>query len=287
MKTYWTFIASVLFAACTATSLSTCAFAQSNNTLPSGTAISAGRMSTPSSLRAGTQLVIELSHSANAKKLKPGQKIEATLTQDLLQGGKIVAPVESKLVGHITEATPHTSDSPESRLGFVFDKIELKHHKALVFQAVMQAAAAPAPRRSRVDEPDQMLPPNMMGGSQSAGTPSRGIGSQRSTAAAPTTSSTLAVATTVSSVHVAGTPGNSMGTMTSNTPKPQIASNKPVSAGTGIRGVYGIKGLSMVNSSAGSTPGPVLLSSGSTVKLENGTQFLLVVTGAPVTSEEK
>src|SRR5689334_3253433 len=237
MKTYWTFAASVLFAACNATSLSTCALAQSaNNTLPSGAVSSTARMSTPSSLRAGTQLVIELSHSANAKKLKPGQKIEATLTQDLLQGGKIIAPVESKLIGHITEATPHTAENPESRLGFVFDKIELKHHKELVFQAVMQAAAPPAPRRSRVDEPDQMLPPSMMGGgSQSAGTPSRGIGSQRSTAAAPTTSSALAVATTVSSVHVAGTPGNSMGTMTSNTPKPQSASNKPVSAGTGTR----------------------------------------------------
>src|SRR6185312_13336886 len=113
MKTYWTFAASVLFAACTATSLSTCALAQSNNTLPSGTVSSASRISTPSSLRAGTQLVIELSHPINAKKLKPGQKIKASLTQDLLQGGKIIAPVESKIVGHVTEVTPHTPDNPE------------------------------------------------------------------------------------------------------------------------------------------------------------------------------
>ncbi|HET6936620.1 MAG TPA: hypothetical protein VFI72_17385 [Candidatus Angelobacter sp.] len=241
----------------------------------------------PSSLHAGTRLVIELSRSLNSKKLKPGDKIKAVLTQDLLLGGKIVAPVDSRLVGHITEAQPPTAEIPESRLGFVFDRIELKHHKVLEFQAVMQAAAPPAPRRSRVDEPDQMLPPNMIVGgspSQNSGPIGRGSsGATRTSGVSQTSGAGLSDTTTVTNVHVGGTPGNSLGRMTMNSPKTISDSNKPVSAGAGLHGVYGIKNLGMTNGPTDGTPGPVLTSTHSSVKVEDGTQFLLIVTGAGVT----
>jgi hypothetical protein len=306
MKSCSTFVAASLFAALVCVSVDQCALAQSPdhpvapntaNTATTNTTVpKTAKKSEPLVLllRPGTRLLIELSGSLNAKKLKPAQKIKAVLTQDLVLGGKLVAPVDSKVLGHVTEVVAKTEEIPESRLGFVFDKILLKHHRELEFQAVMQAAAPPAPRRSRVDEPDQMLPPAMMGGGMGAGPTNTGpvgrggsgIGS-RNTGATRASTVTIAGTEPVTSVHVAGTPGNSLGTMTANSPKVASEGNKPVSGGAGLHGVYNIKNLDMTAGPSASTPGPVLVSSRSTIKVEDGTQFLLVVTGAPVVQAQK
>ena len=42
-------------------------------------------------------MLVELSGSLNAKKLKPGDPIRAQVIQDVLSHGKIVIPAESKL----------------------------------------------------------------------------------------------------------------------------------------------------------------------------------------------
>src|SRR5512146_1565429 len=96
-----------------------------------------------SNMLQGALLVAEFDGGLNAKKLKPGDKVKATLTQDLLMHGKIVAPVDSKLVGHVTEASPKTKEHPQSRLGVVFDKLLLKHHREVQFQATVQILAPP------------------------------------------------------------------------------------------------------------------------------------------------
>ena len=108
-------------------------------------------------LSRGTTLIAEFSHSLNAKKLKAGDKVKAILTQDLIAKGKIIAPNETRLVGHVTEVKRSTDTDPESRLGIVFDKLLfVKHHHEVDFQAGVQALLAPVVRRSRVDEPDHM-----------------------------------------------------------------------------------------------------------------------------------
>ena len=109
-------------------------------------------------------MLVELSRSLKAKKLKPGDKVKAEVSQDVISHGKVIIPVETELVGHVTEVRVQDGANSESRLGIVFDRILLKHYHDINFHAVVQAVAAPAIRRSRVDEPSQMLPPSMVGG---------------------------------------------------------------------------------------------------------------------------
>jgi len=234
----------------------------------------------------GTILVAEFEGGLNAKKLKPGDTVKAILTQDLVAHGKVVAPVDSKLIGHVTEARPQTEEDRQSRLGVVFDKLLLKHHQELKFLATVQILAPPAPRRSRVDQPDQMLPPSMMGGGRgsSPGAGGRGGtgGGTRSAGATSNPGGSIAGDLTISApMVVGGTPGNTPGdkSVPANLPQPLSANNKPVSAGQNVRpGIYGIKDL-LLGPADSQTPGPVILSNQSTVKLEDGTQVVLQVTG--------
>src|SRR5215471_9280216 len=75
-------------------------------------------------------ILAEFTQSLNGKKLKAGDRIKAEVSQDVLSHGRIIIPVESKLLGYVTEVKTRGSDS-ESRLGIVFDKVVLKHHQEL------------------------------------------------------------------------------------------------------------------------------------------------------------
>jgi hypothetical protein len=91
----------------------------------------------------GILIPAELSKSLDAKKAKPGDKIELKTSMDLLSHGQIVIPRNSKIEGHVTSAQPHTKDAPDSELGIAFDRILIKNGKELPIQAVVQAIAPP------------------------------------------------------------------------------------------------------------------------------------------------
>src|SRR5215467_12393962 len=144
----------------------------------------------------GSYMLVELTKGLTAKKLKPGDKVKAEVAQDVVSRGKVIIPVETELIGHVTEVRPHDSANPESRLGIVFDKILLKHFHDINFQAVVQAVAPPAPRPSRVDQPSQMLPPSMIVGTRDNGTAP--IGGMSSAASRRGQASTAAPTSTMS-----------------------------------------------------------------------------------------
>jgi len=96
-------------------------------------------------LEDGSMLYAELSKTVDAKKAKAGDPVSAVLIADVLSHGKIVARRDSKLVGHVTEAQAHSKDTPESRLGIVFDKVLLKGGQEIPFVSVLMALS-PAPR---------------------------------------------------------------------------------------------------------------------------------------------
>jgi hypothetical protein len=240
----------------------------------------------PASPNSNTFFILaEFTHSLNAKKLKAGDKIKAEVTQDLLSHGRILIPVGSKLVGHVTEAKGWTSDDQESRLGIVFDKIILNHHHEVTFQGVIQSLEAPAPRRSKVDEPDQMMPP-IMGGSQGGMSPMGGSSGRGSATGSTTgTSSTMSNVASSGLVYVDGTPGSNVGNSAGgdlNHPSKGRAPDPPAVAtrlSTGMpRGVYGIKGLALTPGPTAGTPGPGITSSERDIKLDYGTQVLLKAT---------
>jgi len=225
----------------------------------------------------GSYMLVELSNGLKAKKLKVGDKVKAEVSQDVVSHGKVIIPIETKLVGHVTEVSPRDSAHPESRLGIVFDRILLKHFHDIEFEAVVQAVAQPVIRHSRVDEPSQMLPPSMIGGgmrdNNAAPTGGRGSsGSQNRTVTNAGTSSGASLTQFQAPITVKESPSThaeSAGALLA------VASNgKPMSVGM-PQGVFGLKGLSLSTAPSAGTPGPVIVSNTDNVKLDEGTQILL------------
>jgi len=229
----------------------------------------------------GSYMLVELTRGLTAKKLKPGDKVKAEVAQDVVSHGKVIIPVETELIGHVTEVCPHDSANPESRLGIVFDRIVLKHFHDINFQAVVQAVAPPAPRPSRVDQPSQMLPPSMIVGARDNGTaPVGGMNSaaarrgQASTSSNASMSQASSTTTFPSSITVKQSPSNHADG--SSAQLETTPAGTPMSIGMPL-GVRGLKGLSLSTAPSASTPGPVIVSNTDNVKLESGTQILLHV----------
>jgi hypothetical protein len=236
-------------------------------------------------------VLVELSKTLKAKKLKVGDKVKAEVSQDVVSRGKVIIPVETKLVGHVTEVSARDSTHPESRLGIVFDRILLKHFRDIDFQAVVQAVSQPVVRKSRVDEPSQMLPPSMVGVSRDAPAAApTGRGASSSTSSRPAggsgggaASASLTYQTPITvkqspSTHVASSAAL-LATATEST-------GKPMSVGM-PQGVFGLKGLSLSTTPSTSTPGPVIVSNTEDVKLDSGTQILLQVLKVEVPADVK
>jgi hypothetical protein len=244
--------------------------------------------------QASFYILAEFTQPLKAKKLKPGDQIKAEVTQDVLSHGRIIIPIDSKLVGHVTEVKSRQADDPESRLGIVFDKVLLKHGKEVDFRGVLQALSAPAVKPSRVDQPDQMMSPSMMGMNRSSGmtpvggngSPSRNglnnsgdMSSATNPAGAPPSFTNSPPMTNVPTVSA----GNSAGGIPNQTAPPAVSSGeqKPMSVGMPL-GVFGLKGLSLTMGANANTPGPVILSRMDDIKLESGTQVLLKIFDATV-----
>ncbi|HXO37290.1 MAG TPA: hypothetical protein VN872_01560 [Candidatus Acidoferrum sp.] len=113
----------------------------------------------------GSILYAELSKTIDAKKAKVGDPITAVLAADVLSHGKIVIRRDSKLIGHVSEVQAHTKETPESRLGIVFDKVILKNGE-VSFQSLLLAIRpaehpvvdvprAPSPLSSSATQPMQ------------------------------------------------------------------------------------------------------------------------------------
>lgn len=221
-------------------------------------------------------ILAEFTQSLNAKRLKLGEQIKAQVTQDVLSHGKIVIPADSRLLGHVAEVKESEKEDTESRLGIIFDKVLLKHHREIDLYGVMQALAPPALRRSKVDEPDQMLPPNLVIPQGGAATP---MGGRTSTGSA---SGTMRYDTAPITV---APPGPASSTVSRPTPDGTLRpagtpSTPPISIGM-PQGVFGIKGLILRPGSSGNSPLPVVLCKAGNVKLEYGVQVLVKITETP------
>jgi hypothetical protein len=201
----------------------------------------------------GVVIPAQLSKSVDAKKAKPGDKLEARTTMDLLSHGQVVIPRDTKLLGHVTEAQPRSKESPESKVGIAFDRISLKDGRELSMHATVQAIGGAlnglrgAGNESALQGPGGMPssgPPESrgnMGGS--AGGSMRPSGSQYPSSSAPDTSP---------------------GAMPSD-------GSTGVALDSHSHGVVGLKGLSLSDSGQGS----LITSNRNNVHLDGGTQLIL------------
>lgn len=198
----------------------------------------------------GTVLSVELLMGVDAKKCQANDKIEAKAVTDVLLHGQIVVPRNTEIIGHVTEAKAHSKSSPGSTVGIAFDHMLLKDGRDVPLQMTVQAIARPV--QAYGNEADSPTNIYSMPGMPRGGTlaPSR----------VPSTSPPV-------------TP-KSPTTM----PDPLSTNRGPANSPLGSldstsRGVFGIKGLSL----DASGPVSVLSSSTGNVRLERGTQLILLV----------
>ena len=208
-----------------------------------------------SGLPQGTPLVVELSKSIDAKKAKPGDKVQASLMQDVIAHGELAVRRGSKIEGHVTEAKEYSKEAPESVLGVVFDKVFLKGGGEMSVNAVLQAVAPP------VEDPNAMSV-SVYGGDASGGSQPVSSGRMR-----PLVDPRARVDHTRDDALRNAADPKTYGT--ADTLHGGLLSG-------GNRGAFGMPGVSLKSSQGSSHP--MMVSNKSSIKLENGTQMVLTVT---------
>lgn len=245
-------------------------------------------------LGSGSELNATLSKTIDAGKAKPGDEVTATVMQDVKSGGQVVIPRGSKLIGRVTEAKPHGADpsgsgnersgggqsgvksgaraaDASSRLGIVFDRAVLKDGREVPVHAAIQAIAAA----------DATASAGMSHASGSLSGAGSAAGTVRSTGGGLLGGAVGAAGGAVNAAgSVAGTAGgavrSTVGNVTSVSAGAVGGLNAAGSLTSGSRGVFGLKDIDIQSAGQGSAQGSVLTSTRRNVRLDRGTQMLLV-----------
>jgi hypothetical protein len=88
-------------------------------------------------------IVLELSKSLDAKKLKEGDPVKARTTGAVRAGDGTIVPIGSIVQGRITQATVRSKGKSQSSIGIAFDSLVLKDGKQLPLKVTIQAVGAP------------------------------------------------------------------------------------------------------------------------------------------------
>jgi hypothetical protein len=235
----------------------------------------AGTKRADANLAGGTELNATLVKPVDASKNKPGDAVTATNAQDVKSGGQVVIPKGSKLIGRVTQAQPRTKGGSsgggsadgksESQLGFVFERAVLKDGREIPLNATVQAVAATA--ASARSSGSGLMTTGGGSGTGSGGATGGGLVSTAGGAATGTVGTVAGAGGTVSS-NVGGAISRSAGATGGLNAAGRLTS--------GSKGVFGLKGLDISSSAAGSGDGSLITSATRNVRLESGTNMLLV-----------
>jgi hypothetical protein len=229
---------------------------QSAGAPPQGTTQTGGSQAgVPNQMPGGTVIPAELSKSLDAKKSKPGDKVEAKTTMDLLSHGQIVIPRNTKIVGHVIDAKAHSKESPDSNVEIAFDRMLMKDGREVPMQASIQAIGkaeqlVPGSNEPMSENPGAMPAP---GGPATGG---GGMGAPGRQSSPQTSGPTYGSGST--GRHDQSTSGATAGALSASS-----------------QGVVGMPGLSLSSSAQGST----ISSEKDNVHLDGGTQLILRTTG--------
>jgi hypothetical protein len=222
----------------------------------------------------GTNIDAALASSLDAKKNRPGDRVEARTTEDVKQNGKVVMKKGTRLVGHVTQAQARASGQSQSQLGIVFDYAILKTGQEVPFNATIQALAVAQSSTAADGSANSMIDAGAGMGAVS-GT-ARGGGGVLGGVASTGGATTGRVVNTASSVPVSA--GGAMNTATRSAgalgglnSEGRLASNSS--------GVFGLRGLSIDSAVSSATQGSMIISTSKSVHLDSGTQMLLSASG--------
>jgi hypothetical protein len=199
----------------------------------------------------GSVIPVQLTKTIDAKKSKSGDPIEAKVTQDLKsQNGETVLPKDTKVIGHITEAQPHSKEQKESQVGIAFDHATVRNGADM--QMPMSIQAIIAPPNVNPNNADNAGPSNAPNGGASPEGRAPGMGGTSPQ-----------------------NPNSSAGAnMPAENAPPTNNSRPPITGDT--RGVIGFSNLQL-SPAPNPAGGSIVSSEKGNVKLESGTLMLLRV----------
>jgi hypothetical protein len=241
--------------------------AQSDKGLPSPTQTLPANSLSSTSLPAGAAIRASVTSSIDSKKIKPGDIVTARTVNAVKVDGQTVIPSGSKLVGHVTHASARSKGDSFSSVGIVFDKALLKHGEEIPLSVSIQAIASPQQIATAASSAAEMDSGYMRAAGSAS--PSR-----------PGTPSNMAPPAGSASGNVTNTVAN---TDTNNATSGKGAVGGLDSNGqltVDSRGVFGLEGIGLAAGTIGAEHSTVITSTGKEVRLDSGTQLLLVTQSA-------
>ncbi len=103
-------------------------------------------------LPSGVTVMAELTKAIDAKKAAVGDEVQAKVEQDMVYEGKVMVPVDSKIVGHVRAVKASSKDDQESRLRIEFEKIVLKNGSEMPFEFPGLVVAVAPERREALNK---------------------------------------------------------------------------------------------------------------------------------------
>jgi hypothetical protein len=245
-----------------------------------------GDMQIPS----GTKVPAVLDKSIDSRKCKQGDEVVAKTTQDVVSNGKVIIPKNSKLIGHVTQASATANGGADSTLGIVFDKAMLRNGSTVPMQARIQALAAPVVSTMSSMSDDSMASTPMGGATAGGSASAAGSGGLGAPVGGVVGGATNAAGNTVGGV--ANTAGNTVGSAGSTVNSAAGATTGAVGRAAGnsasatgalsgsSSGVIGLKNLQLNSAGSDAAQGSVISSTGKNVRLDSGSRMVLDVTGS-------
>ncbi len=206
-------------------------------------------------LAPGSVIPVRLAKTIDAKKAKPGDEVDAKVTQDMkAQNGELVVAKDTEVVGHITEVQARSKEQKESKLGITFDHVVVKDvgdsSLPMSIQAIVGQTNASPENSSSANDNSGAAPGS--GGMASGYPGGRSPGAAGAPAQQP-------------NAPEAGQP--------SSNSQADASAHQPITGNT--QGVVGIANLTLSADTA--AQGSLLSSDRNNVKLDSGTLMLLRV----------
>jgi hypothetical protein len=246
-----------------------------------------------------------LERSVDARRAKPGDEVTAKTNESYTTASGMTIPRGSRLVGRVTEARAHAREegAAASQLGIVFERAELPDGRSVPMQATIQAVAA-ARSQAQGDLGSASHGADAFGSSHAsggglagAGLAGGGLGGGAIGGVGAAGGGVFGSAAGNAGAAVGGAthlPRSGVGAASSGAGAATAGGGALVgsSAGAvgglsasgqwlaGSRGVFGIGDLELASASAGSAHGSLITSPSRNVKLDGGTQLLLVGSAA-------
>ncbi len=208
------------------------------------------------SLASGTALHAELDTPVDSKKAKAGDAVTAHVTEAVKVNGQTVVPKNTKLVGHVTQASARAKGDAGSTLAIAFDKAVIKKGQEVSLRAVIVAMAVP-PRFPIDASPDTAHIND--GPGAAAGSPMRAARPSPDQNAAAVGSAENSGEKPAGLASHVGAGLDSAGRLSSDS-----------------RGVFGLEGLHLSADASSATAGSLITTSGKSVHVDSGVRLILI-----------